>query len=353
MSREQESALTTQLNRRMALGLAGTAAAGVALGSTAVASAGETPTTEPAPTEPTPTTPKQAQKQIGRIHAKQATKAGGVWNSYITVADPAGPLLPAVEQGADDVVEAYSVNKVAVAVAVLDKVDRGLLSLTQTVEVTQAIIVAAGDGIFRLDRGYPSTVTVGHALSALLTVSDDTAVRLCGLVAPAKEINEILVAKGFPKTQVTPVANPNRFFLGKTTPRETHDLLQALVKGTLLSAASTDHLLSVLRSPIAFTDGIRRTMSSDERLRIATKAGWFNDGRNEAGIIFDKAGKPVVTYSLFAHGQADPANFGTTHPALQARAVMGRKFVDAVDKLSGTAAVKTFRAPAYRPSNGG
>jgi beta-lactamase class A len=337
----------------MALGLAGTAAAGVALGSTAVATAGETPTTEPTATEPTPSTPEQAQKRIGRVHQRESTKAGGVWNSYVTVADPAGPLLPAVDQGADELVEAYSVNKVPVAVAVLDKVDRGLLSLAQTVEVTSAIVIANGDGIFHLDRAYPSTVTVGHALASLLTVSDDTAVRLCGLVAPAKEINEILVAKGFPKTQVTPVANPNRFFLGKTTPREMHDLLRTLVNGNLLSVASTDHLLNVLRSPIAFTDGIRRTMSSDERLRIATKAGWLNDGRNEAGIIFDKAGKPVVTYSLFARGQANPTDFGATHPALEARAVMGRKFVDAVDKLSGTAAVRTFRAPVYRPSNGG
>ncbi|GAB3957920.1 hypothetical protein GCM10027614_74320 [Micromonospora vulcania] len=92
-----------------------------------------------------------------------------------------------------------------------------------------------GDGIFSLDGAYPSSVTIGHVLANLLTVSDDTAVRLCGLVAPAAEINAILVAKGFPNTQVEPVANPNRFFLGTSTPRETHDLLRALVAGTLLS----------------------------------------------------------------------------------------------------------------------
>ncbi len=339
--------MSALFNRRTALGLTGATAASVALG-TAVANAEEAPATEP-----TPTTPKQAQRRIGKKHERAALKAGGTWNSYVTVADPAGPLLAAVDQGADEVVEAYSVNKVPVAVAVLDKVDRGLLSLAQTVDVTQAIVIADGDGIFHLDRAYPSSVTVGHALAALLTVSDNTAVRLSGLVAPAKEINEILVAKGFPKTQVTPVANPNRFFLGKTTPREMHDLLQALVKGTLLSATSTEFLLGALRSQIAFTDGIRRNMSSSERARIATKAGWFADGRNEAGVIFDKAGKPVVTYSLFARGQANPDDFGATHPAVQARAGMGRAFLDAVDKLSGAATARTFRTPTYRPNNGG
>jgi hypothetical protein len=209
-----------------------------------------------------------------------------------------------------------------------------------------------GDGIFRLDRAYPSYVTLGHVLAALLSISDDTAVRLCGLVCPAAEVNEILVAKGFPNTQVQPVANPNRFFLGRTTPRETHDLLQALVNGTLLSVSSTDHLVDILRSPIAFTDGIRRTMSSDERLRIATKAGWFADGRNEAGVIFDPAGLPVLTYSLFAHGQAHPEDFGATHPAVQARAVMGRVFLDATDGLGGVG-TRAMRAPRYRPLNGG
>ncbi|WP_309232271.1 serine hydrolase [Micromonospora tarensis] len=252
---------------------------------------------------------------------------------------------------ADRRIEAYSVNKIAVATAVLDKVDRGLLTLDQRVEVTEAIVVPGGDGIFSLDGAYPSTVTLGHVLVNLLTVSDDTAVRLCGLVAPAAEINSILVAKGFPNTQVQPVANPNRFFLGTSTPRETHDLLRALVGGTLLSPASTSYLLGILRSPVAFTDGIRRTMSSDERARIATKAGWYADARHEAGVIFDRSGAAVLTYALFADGQANPEDFGATHPAVQARAAMGPRFLAAVDRIAGVGT--TYRSSARRPSNGG
>src|SRR5262249_38295332 len=171
-------------------------------------------------------------------------------------------------------------------------------------------------------------------------------------VCPALELTQILVAKGFPQTQVRPVANPNRFFLGRTTPRETHDLLQALVRGTLLSAASTQFLLTALRAPAAFTDGIRRTMSSDERARIGTKAGWFADGRNEAGIMFDTTGGPVLTYAMFAHGQDDPDNFGATHPAVEARAVMGRRFLDAIDRLNGPAAAEARPNRRYHPSDG-
>lgn len=326
----------TGMNRRVALGVGGAAAASAILG-TAMPTSASAASVDKA----------SIVAAIGRSYRRAASAAGGTWNSFVSVTGQT-----AASVGADAVVQAYSVNKVPVAVAVLDKVDRGLLTLDHQIVVDQAIVIPDSDGIFSLDGAYPSTVTLGHALVALLTVSDDTAVRLCGLVAPALEINQILAAKGFPQTQVEPVANPNRFFLGTTTPRELHDLLNALAAGALLSAASTQYLLNILRSPIAFTDGIRRTMSSSERARIATKAGWFDDGRNEAGLIFDAAGSPILTYSLFAAGQAHPEDFGATHPAVQARAVMGRQFMDALRPLSGSAPA-ALRSAAYRPSNGG
>ncbi|MEV4532877.1 serine hydrolase [Asanoa sp. NPDC049518] len=334
----------SSLNRRTALGLGTLATAGAVFGAPAVASAA--PTSAASGAEPTPL---KAARKVGRVYRRESAAAGGNWQAYVTVN---GSSEVAVDDESDTVLEAYSVNKIAVAVAVLDKVDRGLLTLDQRVDVTAAIVVPGGDGIFSLDGAYPSSVTIGHALAALLTVSDDTAVRLCGLVAPALEINEILVAKGFPNTQVQPVANPNRFFLGVSTPRETHDLLRQLVGGTLLSPASTAAILAKLRAPIAFTDGIRRVMSSDERLRVATKAGWFDNARHEAGIIFDRAGAPVLTYALFADGQSGAEDFGATHPAVQARAKMGRAFIDTIDTLSGDTA-RTARAPRYQPSNGG
>ncbi|MGH3428388.1 MAG: serine hydrolase [Mycobacteriales bacterium] len=342
--------MSPQLNRRALFGLSAAAATTALVAGAAVSNAADAPKTPPG-----------AFGRVAASYARETARAGGTWSSYISLPGADGAPSPAVQQSADASVQAYSVNKIGVATAVLDKVDRGLLRLSQRIDVTADIVVPDGDGIFGLDGAYPSSVTLGHAMAALLTVSDDTAVRLCGLVAPAKEINDILKAKGFPKTQVEPVANPNRFYLGTTTPRETHDLLQKLVAGKLLSAPSTAYLLKVLRSPIAFTDGIRRDMSTEERLRIATKAGWLKDGRNEAGLIFDAAGKPVLTYSMFAGGSfagnaaRNDANFSATHPALQARAGMGRAFLDAV---SGAAAPKTqlLRAVApyqYHPHNGG
>ncbi|MCX4473363.1 class A beta-lactamase-related serine hydrolase [Micromonospora sp. NBC_01655] len=336
--------MTIRVNRRAALGLGTVATAGTVLGAGTPASAAGLRPRKAA-------NASEAASWVAARYAQESARAGGNWQAYVTVANPSGAPLVAVADEADAQIEAYSVNKIAVATAVLDKVDRGLLTLDQRVDVTASIVVPGGDGIFSLDGAYPSSVTLGHALANLLTVSDDTAVRLCGLVCPAVELNQILVAKGFPNTQVQPVANPNRFFLGTSTPRETHDLLRALVAGTLLSASSTAFLLGLLRSPVAFTDGIRREMSSAQRARIATKAGWFGDARHEAGVIFDSAGAAVLTYALFANGQADADNFGATHPAVQARARMGRSFLATIDGLSGVGA--SYRPTVRRPSNGG
>lgn len=68
-------------------------------------------------------------------------------------------------------------------------------------------------------------------------------------------------------------------------------------------------------------------------------------------MIFDRSGAAVLTYALFADGQANPDDFGATHPAVQARAAMGPRFLKAVDRLAG--AGTAYRTAARRPSNGG
>lgn len=344
------------INRRFALGLGSVVAASAVLG-TGTASAQGDVDTEPELEGLVPTTAALARRKIARKYRLETRKAKGTWSSYIGVADPDGTVKPAVEAEADRVVEAQSVNKIAVAVAVLDKVDRGLLTLDQRIEVTADIVIKDTDGIFGLDGAYPSSVTIGHALAALLTVSDNTAVRLSGLVCPPLEINQILRDKGFVHTQVEPAPNPNRFWMGPTTPRETFTLLQKLVKGELLSPASTTHLLMVLRSLTSFTDGIRLELSSNERLQVATKAGWFDHDRNEAGIVFDAAGKPVITYALFATGAfrgdsaANMENFSATHPAVRARAAIGRTLYDSVQKIT-CASQRSYVSRVHRQWNG-
>ncbi|WP_238016398.1 serine hydrolase [Dactylosporangium sp. AC04546] len=286
--------------------------------------------------------------RIRRAYQRQKARAGGAWHSHVALADPAGedgvPRV-VVEDDADHLTKGYSVQKLAVATAVLEKVDRGELRLGQRLDLPAGIVLG-GSGIYHLQTVWGDEVTLAGVLTAMLLVSDNTAVRMCGRVVPAAEVNEILAAKGFTQTRVEPVADPHRFFLGDTTPRETHDLLWRLATRTLLSPASCDFLLRVLRWTNGYHDGIRRSMSSQERGRVATKHGADVDAggaaRHEAGIMFGPAGAPALTYALFADGLGDAGNYGATHPAVQAHAALGRAWLDA-----------TISAHAARALDGG
>jgi beta-lactamase class A len=273
--------------------------------------------------------------RIRRAYRQQTARAGGVWHSYVAAADTTGALRPVVEDDADHVTHGYSVQKLAVAIAVMDKVDRGELHLDQKLHL-QADIILGGSGIYALQTVWGDDLTLANVLTAMLLVSDNTAVRLCGRVVPGPEVNEILAAKGLLHTRVEPVpTNPSRFFLGLTTPREMTELLWRLATGTLLSTRSRDFLLGISRSTNGYTDGIRRTMSSNERDRVATKHGADFDelgaARNEAGVMFDATGAPALAYGFFADSLDNLDNYGATHPAVQAHAVLGRTMLDAVD----------------------
>jgi beta-lactamase class A len=267
---------------------------------------------------------------VHEVYREQAARAGGRWHALITQGG-----VTVLEDDADAVLYGYSVQKLAVAVAVLDAVDRGAVDLGQLVEVPAGIVLP-GSGSYALQTVWGDRVTVANVLTAMLLVSDNTAVRLCGRLVPALEINEILAAKGFTHTRVEPVEDPHRFFLGVTTPRETHDLLSRLVAGTLLNARTSAFMVGVLRALSGYHDGVRRVMSSEERARVASKYGadWEDDfaSRHEAGVIFDRAGRPALVFSLFADRLGDVLNYGSTHPAVQAHAVLGRTLMEWVDR---------------------
>ncbi|MER5454756.1 serine hydrolase [Micromonospora sp. NPDC002389] len=341
--------MAEQMSRRAAIGIGAAAAALVATPSGAAA----------APSAPAGTAasgPGGAQALIGRTYRQQKARAGGVWHSHVAMVDTAGALRTVVDDDADRVTYGYSVQKLAVAVAVMDKIDRGELALGQRLDLTGDIILG-GSGIYFLHTVWGDEITVANFLTAMLLVSDNTSVRMCGRVVPALEINEILAAKGFTHTRVEPVANPNRFFLGVTTPRETHDLLWRLANKTLLSTRSCDFLLGILRWVNGYHDGIRRDMSSAERSRVATKYGADYDtlgaARHEAGIMFDATGAPTLTYAFFADSLGDLDNYGGTHPAVRAHATLGRAMFDAVGPVTNGAARARHSVNRFRPVNGG
>jgi beta-lactamase class A len=296
---------------------------------------------------------------IRAAYDEETAQAGGRWRSLVTLvgdtdrASGPGAWVTAVEERADERVGAASVNKLAIAAAVLDLVDRGELRLDRTVELTPDLILP-GDGIYHLQPVWGDRLTLANVLTAMLLLSDNTAVRLCGLVCPGPAVNDFLAGRGLVHTRVDPVApDGRRMDLGWTTARESHLLLCRLVDGALLSPASTAFVLAVLRAGGGYVDGVRRDLTGAQRRRTATKHGSFEAGRHEVGIMFTADDRPAVMFAFFAEvdptagtapspadaapgadGGVDPANADAAARRLvTARAALGRRMAELVPAI--------------------
>jgi beta-lactamase class A len=256
-----------------------------------------------------------------RTYRRQVARAGGDWYAFVTAGG-----VPVLADRADHVVHGYSLQKVAVATAVLSEVDDGALALSDTIELTAADVLP-GSGCYGLQPVWGDRLTVAGVLTALLLLSDNTAVRLCGRLVPPARINGILAAAGFTHTRVVPDGS-HRFWLGVTTPRETHDLFARLADHRLLSVASGRFVGDVLRAPGGYQEGVRRHLTSTRRARVATKYAADRDGRgaarHEAGVVSTVDGRPGVVYAFFADRLGAADDYAGTHPAVLAHAALGR-----------------------------
>jgi beta-lactamase class A len=269
-----------------------------------------------------------------RAYRRESARVGGSWHAVVTVAGADGLPVTAVDERADEVVAAASVNKLGIACALLDKIDKGTLALDRTVDLTPDLVIV-GSGLYHLQTVWGERLTLANVLTTMLVASDNTAVRLCGLVCTGTEVNTYLAGLGLAHTRVEPLAaDPRRMYLGTTTAREIHTLLYRLADGTLLSPAATGFLLDLLRSPGGNHDGVRHTMSSAERAATAIKHGADENARHEVGVMFDVAGTPRIVFSLLAELPGHGQNFGATNPLVQARARLGRRMRDLVGLLS-------------------
>ncbi|HZE41863.1 MAG TPA: serine hydrolase [Stackebrandtia sp.] len=298
---------------------------------------------------------KQAAKQIARIFDRETSAAGGTWHAHITVADTDGSLVTAVDQDSATTVEAMSTNKLPVAVQVMTKVDGGKVALSDKMKVEDPYIVWDGDGLIPFDGSYPSEIILGHTMSLMLSISEDSSSRLCAQVSTADEINKYLTSLGYTSTQLEPVPDTPRWYLGTTSAKEMHDFWQRLISGKLLSAKSSEYLLKILRCAEAFHEGIRHQLPTPKRSQIATKAGWGDQWRNEAGVIYNAAGVPIIGYAMYASSEDNQDDFSVNHPLIAARSKMGRRFYDIAQRLDSTAKVKlksTDVQKKYHPGRG-
>jgi beta-lactamase class A len=225
-----------------------------------------------------------------------------------------------------------SAFKVAVAGAILSKVDRGELSLDQLVPVPHAMMVES-EGLASTFKSEGVSVSVRNLLELMLTVSDNTATdvltKLAGGPAAAtawvraqgveglrvdRDTAGILrdffhIAPGsFPEAlDAARKANPKLDEIGDkpnpafdndprdtSTPEAMGQLLERIFTGKALKPASTKLLTEIMERNTTGKARIRGRLP--EGTVVAEKTGTIGGSLNDAGLITlpDNAGKLIV-----------------------------------------------------------
>lgn len=280
------------------------------------------PRPEPAPTQQSKTAPVELES---RVHEAWRTFSG---RTGIAVQRIDGEWLAGKRQS--EYFPQQSVSKLWVAVAILDHIDQGKLSLTTPVRVSyddftmfQSVIKA------RVEKNGPVMTTVGELLELSILKSDNTANdKLADLIGGPEEVRRILSKKGLTGIRFGPGERKlqsdiaglpwdqsygpgNRWFEARAklsdesrrakmnaylenpadgaTPEGIAKALSQLARGNLLSVASTRHLLGLMERVTSGPNRLKAGVPLDWRFGHKTGTGQtlggWSTGYNDAGIM--------------------------------------------------------------------
>jgi beta-lactamase class A len=201
---------------------------------------------------------------------------------------------------------AASINKLPVALLILEDLRAGTLDLDQTT-TWLASDVRAGFGTYDQPSA-PLQATVRDVLFDMLNKSGNTAVRVLvnNHLGGAATVNARLATKPqLSHTALVPL-DGNRFFLGNSTP---HDSLWAM--GRLMD--HQDRYARYMKKAMAtniFTDfGVRSQLQDQDHIVLANKIGLLDDvegnNRHDVGIVYNKKTGKAFGYSFFTTSPFD------------------------------------------------
>ncbi|MDO1529162.1 class A beta-lactamase [Fulvimonas sp. R45] len=295
------------------------------------------------PATPAPDVPAAHAALQGRLEALARRARPGVLG--ITVLDPRNG-----ERWQVNVERAYpmmSVFKAPVAAAVLARIDRGELSMSQAVTLTRADIVAgsAVPSIGAHFHGERMSFTVRQLLVAAVSDSDSTAVDALLKLVPPRDVTAFLRAHGVTGMRVDigeagvsdvfeqlaagqqPPANETdeardlrlqrgyRAYLAdprnRSTPGAAADFLRQLQRGTLLSPSSTQALLAWMRAqtrPARMRQGLPRGVVLADKCGTSYTLDGLTAAYNDIGILTWPDGRSVIVAAFLTASRAPKAD---------------------------------------------
>lgn len=253
---------------------------------------------------------------LARTVAEFPGKAG-IWVKHLTTGQTGG-----IQD--TELFNSASVIKIPVMVLAFQMAERGELKLDERITIRKEDI-RGGSGIFRYhDTGLQPTFR--DVLLQMIITSDNTATDLAiAKVGGVARVNAWLKERGYGDglklTQTTgdlfakynalaPTDDRNgktnsdrAYWLGEISARATGQMLEAIEKRTIASAASCDEMLRMLRAQQAGQRRLNHYLS----VPVAHKTGDFPPVlANDVGIIYARSGPIVVSFL----GNAITGNYG-------------------------------------------
>lgn len=226
--------------------------------SLALTGCGSASGTTPAAQSPDPTVTNLVIAELEDDLQDLATEVPGVLGVVLVDAHGGDP----VTLNADRSFTSASLYKLFVACAVLEKVDQGIILLSDPVP--------------------GSSLTVQEALEAMITWSDNVSGAALGTWIGWQQVQDVARQHGFESTTFDPDTAVQGMVDMTTTPDDVADLLQQLGNNDLLSAWSTELLQQYLGDQqlnYALSTGLSRDVS------FAHKTGLLEDVSHDAGIL--------------------------------------------------------------------
>ena len=261
--------------------------------------------------------------QPAPLHALLATASSsfpgtaGIWVKHLATGETAGV-------GDDVLLNSASVIKIPVLVMAFQMAERGAIKLDERITIRKEDI-RGGSGVFRYhDAGLQPTFR--DVLLQMIITSDNTATDLSiARVGGVARVNAWLKDQGYADglrlTQTTGdlfakynalaltddrngKTNSDRsYWLGEITARAIGQMLEAIERKTIATAASCEEMLRMLRAQQA---GQRR-LNHFITVPVAHKTGDFPPVlANDVGIIYARSGPIVVSFL----GNAITGNYG-------------------------------------------
>jgi beta-lactamase class A len=198
---------------------------------------------------------------------------------------------------ADEITATASTIKVPILIELFRQVEAGEADLAHRLALTEEIRTE-GSGILReLSPGVELSV-LDHA-TLMIVVSDNTATNLLIDLLGRERINETMDAMGFSRTRLLerfdfPKVGQDARNLSVTTPSDLAAMMAALADGTVLSDASRETILDILRRQ-HYQGLVPRYLPHyphpeelghpDNGLRIANKTGGWTGMRADMALV--------------------------------------------------------------------